>query len=217
MSSDDQPSAIDALVEGERELKEQVDQLAEQRDDADRRVQNLAAAVDDRDESWWDEYGESATNELAGRVEADIEVLRAERDAFLADSQRLAADFANYRKLADKRVAESAAAQSAALVRDLLPVLDACDSALEQDQESAVGPIRAALLGELEKNGLELIAPETSRAFDPEQHDAVQHEPADPDDEEREAEDGFVVSELLRAGYAWKGRVIRPAMVKVMG
>lgn len=215
MSAEDQPSAVDALVDAEAGLRDQVDQLADQRDDATRQVADLAAAVDERDDQWWD-AGNGTDQELAGRVEADLDALRAERDAFLADSQRLAADFANYRKHSERRVADAAATQSAALVRDLLPVLDACDSALEQDPDSAVGPIRAALLAELDKNGLTLIAPGPSEIFDPEQHDAVQHEAADPDAEPSD-HDGPAIAELLRAGYAWKGRVIRPAMVKVVG
>lgn len=223
MSDTGNQSAVDALVDGETELRQQVEDLTDQRDDAARQARKLAETVDRRAEQWWDgdandqksREGDSEDDATDSAV-ADIETLRAERDAFLADSQRLAADFANYRKQSEKRVAESAAAQSSALVRDLLPVLDACDSALEQDAESAVGPIRSALLGELEKNGLALIAPAASDVFDPEQHDAVQHEPRDAADEPSE-QDGPVVAELLRAGYAWKGRVVRPAMVKVMG
>ena len=142
-----------------------------------------------------------------------VAALQAERDGFLADSQRLAADFANYRKQSDKRVGDAAAAQSAGLVRDLIPVLDACDSALVQDPESAAGPIRSQLIGELQKNGLELLAPTVEEPFDPEQHEAVMHEPAAEDSEH----DGPVIGEVLRAGYLWKGRVVRPAMVKVVG
>ena len=149
----------------------------------------------------------------AGDVADELEQVRAERDGYLADSQRLAADFANYRKQSDKRVMETAATQSASLVRDLIPVLDACDSALVQDPESAAGPIRSALIAELEKNGLELLAPGENELFDPEQHEAVMHEQA-ADDSEHE---GPVVAEVFRAGYTWKGRVVRPAMVKVVG
>ena len=146
-------------------------------------------------------------------ADGDVAKLQAERDGFLADSQRLAADFANYRKQSDKRVADAAASQSAGLVRDLIPVLDACDAALLQDAESAAGPIRNQLLNELKKNGLELLAPEVDDVFDPEMHEAVMHEPA-ADDSPHE---GPVIAEVLRAGYTWKDRVVRPAMVKVVG
>ncbi len=57
--------------------------------------------------------------------------------------------------------------------------------------------------------GLERIDP-AGAPFDPNESDAVAHEDAD-------GEAGPVVSEVLRAGYRWKGRVVRPAMVKVRG
>jgi len=51
------------------------------------------------------------------------------------------------------------------------------------------------------------------QAFDPEVHDAVAHEPVEGEGAPAVPE----VSEVLRAGYRWKGRVVRPAMVKVRG
>jgi len=162
-----------------------------------------------------DEPEEANGSEPAGTSASadELESVIAERDTYLADSQRLAADFANYRKQSEKRIADTAAAQSAGLVRDLIPVLDACDAAIVQDPETAAGPIRNQLLGELTKNGLELLAPVEETPFDPEQHEAVLHEAAPADAEH----DGPVIGEVLRAGYTWKGRVVRPAMVKVVG
>jgi len=210
--SDAEKSAMDALV----------DEVMESRDAAEAAEAPAASAHSD--------VVEEPATKPASRIgfadsEADgpsevvdtstdaVAALQAERDGFLADSQRLAADFANYRKQSDKRVSDAAAAQSAGLVRDLIPVLDACDSALVQDPESAAGPIRSQLIGELQKNGLELLAPTVEETFDPEQHEAVMHEPAASDSEH----DGPVIGEVLRAGYLWKGRVVRPAMVKVVG
>ena len=57
---------------------------------------------------------------------------------------------------------------------------------------------------------LERIEPLGSE-FDPTWHEAVMHEAADEDQE------GIVVVDVMRAGYAWQGRVVRPAMVKVKG
>lgn len=205
--SESDKSAMDALVDeviDGREAKEAAE-----------------AAVDDHDVDGGDvgagEGAESDVNlgfapEMGADVGEEVQALIAERDSYLADSQRLAADFANFRKQSEKRVSDAAAAQSAGLVRDLIPVLDACDSALIQDADSAAGPIRSALIGELEKNGLELLAPGEGEPFDPECHEAVMHEPGGDEDT-----DGPVVSEVLRAGYLWKGKVVRPAMVKVVG
>jgi molecular chaperone GrpE len=65
----------------------------------------------------------------------------------------------------------------------------------------------SALFDTLEKEGLERIDP-SGAPFDPNEHDAVLHE---------EGEGEPQVAEVLRAGYRWKGRVLRPAMVKVTG
>jgi molecular chaperone GrpE len=66
------------------------------------------------------------------------------------------------------------------------------------------------MLDILQKEGLEVIDTD-GVVFDPNLHEAVMHEPAD------EGEMEPVVSETLRTGYLWKGRVLRPAMVKVKG
>ena len=198
MADDDNRSAIDALIEDAVEPSEEA-----------------PSEVDDLDEVSASE--EAKASDDSGDVvtaESDqLEAALAERDSYLADSQRLAAEFSNFRKQSEKRVSDAAALQSAGLVKNLLPVLDACDSALVQDPDSSVGPIRSALLEELQRSGLELLAPANDEVFDPEMHEAVMHEAAD----DGADYDGPIVSEVLRAGYSWKGRVVRPAMVKVIG
>jgi len=88
-------------------------------------------------------------------------------------------------------------------------VLDGFDSAIIQGVDG-VGPLHKALFDVLQKEGLEIIATD-GVVFDPNQHEAVMHEPADDDQVEP------VVSDTLRTGYTWKGKVLRPAMVKVRG
>lgn len=205
MSDQRGPSAVDAIIDQNEALRDEVDEVSEERDAAARQAADLASVIEERAEA------EEGVELVDG---SELSAITAERDSYLADSQRLAADFANYRKQSEKRVAEAAAAQSAGLVRNLLPVLDACDSAIVQDPESAVLPIRAQLIGELERSGLELLAPEAGEAFDPEQHEAVMHDTED--DGESEVE-GPRIAEVFRAGYVWKGKVVRPAMVKVVG
>lgn len=138
-----------------------------------------------------------------------VETTAAARDEYLDALRRNQADFENYRKRAAKQVADDAARAVESLVDKLLPVLDACEAAALHGSDE-VGPIHTALLGTLEKEGLERIDP-TGEAFDPNQHEAVLHEPA------AEGDTGTVVSEVMRAGYGWRGRVVRPAMVKVRG
>jgi|GEM_PF-420308 len=138
----------------------------------------------------------------------EIQALIAERDQYLNTSRRIQAEFENYKKQVVKREADSRARANDGLVSELLLVLDACDGAVNNGVKD-VGPIRASLFETLSKQGLERIAAE-DQLFDPEQHEAVMHE---------ESQDGSqaVVVECLRNGYMWKGRVIRPAMVRVKG
>jgi len=156
--------------------------------------------------------GGTAPSDLS--VEAlldDVERLTAERDGYLDRWQRATADFENSRRRLQRDAEDSSARATGRLAEDLLPVLDACDAAISHG-ETAVEPVFAALLQVLEKNGLERIDP-TGDVFDPTRHEAVMHEPAGPDDDPALA----LVSEVLRIGYAWKGRVVRAAMVKVRG
>ena len=155
----------------------------------------------------------AASSELAGSsIEELIDLLErtaVERDDYLDSLRRNQADFENYRKRVAKQVADDAERAAESLVEKLLTVLDACDAAIAHGA-AEVEPVFAALLGVLEKEGLGRLAP-SGEGFDPNLHEAVLHEPGD------ESDDGTVVSAVLRTGYTWKGRVVRPAMVKVRG
>lgn len=141
----------------------------------------------------------------------DVECLTTERDGYLDRLRRTQADFENSKKRIQRDAEVRAEALVGRLVDDLLPVLDACDGAMAHG-ESAVEPVFAALLQSLEKNGLERIDP-AGDVFDPNRHEAVLHEPAGDDDDPALS----VVTDVLRIGYGWKGRVVRAAMVKVRG
>ena len=152
---------------------------------------------------------DALVEEAEERVEADLDELEAvvaERDDYLQRLQRLQADFENYRKRVMKQKAEHEERAAEALVSQLLPVLDNFDLALDHGAE-ALAPVHRSLLDILGGAGLERIDP-VGHPFDPNEHDAVQHEPGDGEPE---------VIDVLRAGYRWKGRVLRPAMVKVKG
>lgn len=138
-----------------------------------------------------------------------LEAVTAERDDYLDRWQRLSAEFANFKKQTDKRNADFAAQAGSKVAEALLPVLDACDAAAQQGVEG-VEPIAGQLRGELERAGLQVIA-ELGAPFDPNLHEAAMSEPGD------DGQDGPVVAQILRTGYAWNGRVLRAAMVKVKG
>lgn len=140
---------------------------------------------------------------------SDLERVTAERDQYLETSRRIQAEFENYRKQVTKRETEARERANEGLIGEMLPVLDAFDGALSSGVED-VAPMRSTLLEALAKQGLERIDP-AEAAFDPNLHEAVMHE------EGEGGETGPVVAEVMRAGYSWKGRVVRPAMVRVRG
>jgi len=131
-----------------------------------------------------------------------------ERDEYRDALVHLQADFENYKKRILKQQTEHLERAAESLVDKLLPVLDTADLALAHGGGEDVKQITVALTSALEREGLERIDP-TGRPFDPTIHDAVAHEPSEGGEQE--------VVEVLRAGYRWKGRVLRPAMVKVRG
>ena len=148
---------------------------------------------------------EAALDEAGAIVLEDFAKLSAERDDYLDQLRRTKADFENYRKRVLRQQTEHVERAAEDLVEKLLPVLDTFDLALAHEQ--GFEQVHASLMALLEKEGLERIDPE-GKPFDPTESDAVAHEDGD---------DGPVVAEVLRPGYRWKGRVLRPAMVRVRG
>lgn len=152
-------------------------------------------------------------DDASGFTAEQVDALVAERDQFLDAYQRTAADFDNFRKLSQKRISDELARAQGGFVERMLPVLDAIDAARHHAGEGGddgVEALAGALYGFLEKEGLQRVDP-GGEPFDPNVAEAVVHEPSDVDHDEP------VVTEVLRTGYLWNGRVIRPAMVKVAG
>jgi molecular chaperone GrpE len=144
-------------------------------------------------------------SELEAQLLEDMDRLQAERNDYLDQLLRTRADFDNYRKRIQKQQSEHLERAAEALVEKLLDALDTFDLALAHGQ--GFEQARDKLVHILTKEGLERIEP-AGEQFDPNEADAVAHEDGD---------GGPVVSEVLRPGYRWKGRVLRPAMVKVRG
>ena len=136
--------------------------------------------------------------------DVDVPALLAEREEYKGIAQRVQADFENYRKRSAAQSLAEADRASGRLAEALLPVLDAAEAAFLRHPEE-VGPLLNQMLVELKKHGLEIVDLE-GQPFDPELAEAVAHEPGDGGEP--------VVSDVLRSGYTWKGRVLRPAMVR---
>jgi molecular chaperone GrpE len=139
--------------------------------------------------------------------------VEAERDEYLRDLQRLAADFDNYRKRTAREQEALASRAHERLIKELLPVLDdlerALDAAGEHDEAKlvdGVSLVREALRQALEREGLVEIA--ADGVFDPHVHEALLAQPA----EGREHGD---VLEVIQKGYRLGDKVLRPARVVV--
>ncbi|MHB8263092.1 MAG: nucleotide exchange factor GrpE [Acidimicrobiales bacterium] len=145
-----------------------------------------------------------------------IEQIKRERDEYLDLARRTQADYENYRKRMMRQQVEASMRSVQELVVRLLPVLDAFSIAqVHLGGDSEIGPDTKALMQSgsmlsdiLVSEGLERID-QVGVAFDPFVHDAIEHVASQPGAE--------TVVEVLRAGYSWKGRVLRPAMVRVEG
>ncbi len=176
---------------------------------------NGHAAVDDAPEGAGDGEGppkKSRSDTEAEKSRSDTE--DADTAALTRDLQRLAADFANYRKRNDAERTEFAKYAKAEVIRKLLEVLDGYDRALETMPEDVKGQswaegmwlVERKLRALLEAEGLQTLEA-VGTPFDPYQHEAVGHVVSD-------APEGTVISEYQK-GYRLHDRVIRPAVVTV--
>ena len=149
-------------------------------------------------------------------VDAEREQWAAEKAELHDRLLRTQAEFQNFRRRVDKERSEFLSYASTEAVRALLPVLDDFERALKMEtpgpETSAeyvkgIELIYQRLYEALKKLGLEPIV-STGQPFDPNIHHAVEMM------ETEEAADHMVLDEFQR-GYNFKGRLLRPAMVKV--
>lgn len=169
--------------------------------------------TDEADEVLADEVAadEAAVEEAVLEVELDLQALLTERDSFKDIAQRLQADFDNYRKRVATQLADEVQRATGRMAEALLPVLDACEAAFLQ-HPAEVEPIFNSLLGTLRKLGLEAMNLH-EQPFDPALAEAVLHEEGSGEGDSGQP----IVTEVLRSGYTWNGRVLRAAVVKTTG
>jgi molecular chaperone GrpE len=142
----------------------------------------------------------------------EFAALKQERDELLETLQRVQAEFDNYRKRAARDQQGLVARAHERLVKELLPVLDDLERALEAAEaheeaklEEGVALVARSFAAVLQKEGLQEVA--TDGKFDPHVHEALLSQPS-------EAEEGSVI-EVLQKGYRLGDRVIRPARVVI--
>ena len=149
--------------------------------------------------------GEQATD-------ASLEEVTAERDKYLDQLQRTAAEFANYRRRTEQERAQQRLAANEQLLREFVPVLDDLQRGLdslppdERDSKLAEGMrwVEQKFLAALKKHGVTPIE-SLGQPFDPTVHEAVEADPVG----------GNAVVAVYAPGYRLGEGVLRPAMVKV--
>jgi molecular chaperone GrpE len=149
----------------------------------------------------------------AAVAESELEKLRAERNDLFERLARLQAEFDNYRKRAAKENADFRDFAVSDAARALLPVIDSFTLALKnsaakpEDLRKGVELIFKQLQDVLQKLKVERV-PAQGEPFDPRVHEAIEMVESDA------APDHHVLEEL-QPGYRIKGRLLRPAMVRV--
>ena len=178
--------------------------------DDDRYVlEDDGASVEDIEHEMQKAADEAAADGTAPAPQTKVAPDTAEwRDRYL----RTLADFDNYRKRADREKQDFFKYALAGALRDLLPVLDNFDRALEHAEQGdefhrGVALIYKQLFDVLQKHGVRVIE-EGNIKFDPNIHEAVVRveDPSVP---------SHTVVQVLQKGYFLHDRLLRPAMVKV--
>lgn len=144
-----------------------------------------------------------------------LDAKQRQRQELLDSLQRLAAEFSNYQKRAERRVQDGRQEAVGDLVLDLLPVIDNLERAIAAAEATpdldafleGVRLLHGQLLAALRKHGITPIEADR-RAFDPEHHEAVAHVPSD------EHPSGHVIEEMQR-GYRLGDRTLRASRVAV--
>jgi molecular chaperone GrpE len=157
--------------------------------------------------------GEEAFDQEGEEVTRDIDAARAEAAEYLDHLRRLQAEFDNYRKRVLKEQTDAVERAAVPAIQRLLEVLDDFELALMSANNKpdfdrflhGVELVYAKLADTLKAEGLERIDA-LGKPFDPEQHEALM---------QTGEGDHLVVADVLRPGYTLRGRVIRPAGVRV--
>jgi len=160
--------------------------------------------------------------EASDQIEQDFDALLAdtqrERDEYLDLAKRTKADFENYRKRMASEVQAASARGKADVIREVVPVLDDLERAIqaagldpEGDSEDGLSHgvllVFRSLRDSLGRNGVEAVDPKGEK-FDPMQHEALSTVQAEG------IESGNVI-EVMQKGYRLGEQLIRPARVVV--
>jgi len=165
-------------------------------------------------ESQEEEYNKILTSkdEKIAKIEKSLEEEKQKKEEYVSHSQRLQADFENFKKQTEKRNKEIIKYANEQVIVDFLDVYEDLKRALENSKnekelKDGVKLIYSKLQTQLTKEGLEEI-PTKEEKFDPFKHEALLSEKSD------DHENNEIIEELMK-GYTLKDKVIKYSKVKV--
>jgi molecular chaperone GrpE len=176
-------------------------------------LEDTGASVEDIEHEMQRTAAEAAAESLVNEAAAGQDVrLRSENDELRDRYVRTLADFENFRKRSDREKQDYFRFALADVFRELLPVLDNLDRALEHAEAEdefhrGVALIYKQMFEVLQRYGLRIVD-ESGVHFDPNIHEAVMSE-QDP------SLPGHTVVQILQKGYFLNDRLLRPALVRV--
>ena len=149
-----------------------------------------------------DNTSKEAANQEVGESTVSLSQYEKIKDDYL----RLAADFDNFKKRAEKEKENIGAASVAYFVNAIFPLIDNFEMAMAQEKVAKeVDALNSILTSVLQSLQVEEIG-KVGENFDPSLHEAVEHSGEG---------DSQIIDAVLRKGYLFQGNLIRPAMVKV--
>jgi molecular chaperone GrpE len=164
-----------------------------------------------------DSAASAAQNGSNGSTGVEMQLADAQAKAaeYLDGWQRARADFANYKKRAEKEREEAYQVAAADTLRKLLPVIDDFDRAIsnvptekaDDDVIKGFSLIHRKMVSLLENSGIKVINP-VGETFNPAQHEAIGQ------DDSSDVASGHITV-VLQKGYLHGDRVLRPALVRV--
>jgi molecular chaperone GrpE len=155
--------------------------------------------------------------DASAQLQSELAVATSEAKEWHDRYLRKAAEFENFRKRTDRERTEGATLAKSSVLSEILPIVDACERALGSFPEATVEGL------DRYRQGFQLLYKQLTDAlsrigvtamevrgekFDPHLHEALSREESD------EYEENTIVEELQR-GYLFKGRLLRPAQVRV--
>lgn len=154
------------------------------------------------------------THEMYENLKSELEKSKNEKADLINSLQHLQAEFENFKKRMIKEQTHYLHIAIEEFINKLLPVIDNFERAIYLTEEikehqgifKGLEMVYGELLSLLEREGISEV--KTDGKFDPQLHEAVMQV-------EEEGYDENAIVDVLRKGYIFKGKLIRPAMVKV--